>query len=100
MNENGLSFGSIRNIASINREESVKGLKEFSKYSKIPLESYDKHKLAEVKVPNPSDTVKKFEGTASVSESSAILSSKGELIIPKKKFPPNLTIAIARIKFD
>jgi cobalt-precorrin 5A hydrolase len=100
MNENGLSFGSIRNIASINREERVKGLKDFSYYSKIPLESYDKHKLAEVKVPNPSDTVKRFEGTASVSESSAILSSGGELIIPKKKFPPNLTIAIARIKFD
>ena len=100
MKDNGLSFSSIRNVASINREQNVMGLQEFSKDFKIPLESYDKRKLAEITVPNPSDTVKKFEGTASVAESSAILSSKGELIVPKCKFPPNLTIAIARINFD
>ena len=39
---------------------------------------------------------KAFEGTASVSEAAAIKVSKGELVVEKQKFPPNLTVAIAR----
>jgi cobalt-precorrin 5A hydrolase len=96
-NEKGLSLKSIRNIASINREAKVKGLEEFSKQYRIPVEIYDKDKLASVSVPNPSETVQKFEGTPSVSEASSLLSSKGVLIVPKQKFPPNLTVAVSRI---
>lgn len=96
--EKGLSFHSIRNISSINREARIKGLEEFSNKYQIPVEIYDKDKLATVNVPNPSTTVQKFEGTPSVSEASSILSSKGELIVPKQKFPPNLTVAICRIR--
>lgn len=96
-NEKGLAFASIRNISSINREARVKGLEEFSKQYGIPVEIYDKDKLATVSVPNPSETVQKFEGTASVSEASSILSSKGVLVVPKQKFPPNLTVAVSRI---
>ena len=44
--------------------------------------------------------VEKYEGTASVSEASSILSSKGEIIVPKQKFPPNLTVAISRVMFE
>jgi cobalt-precorrin 5A hydrolase len=95
--EKGLSFKSIRNISSINREAKVKGLEEFSKEYGIPVEIYDKDKLASVSVPNPSTTVQKFEGTPSVSEASSMLSSKGELVVPKQKFPPNLTVAVSRI---
>jgi cobalt-precorrin 5A hydrolase len=95
--EKGLSFKSIRNISSINREAKVKGLEEFSKEYNIPVEIYDKDQLASVSVPNPSTTVQKFEGTPSVSEASSLLSSKGELIVPKQKFPPNLTVAVSRV---
>jgi cobalt-precorrin 5A hydrolase len=95
--EKGLSFQSIRNISSINSEARVKGLEEYSKQYGIPVEIYDKDKLATVSVPNPSEMVQKFEGTASVSEASSLLSSKGELIVPKQKFPPNLTVAVSRI---
>ncbi len=97
--EKGLSFKSIRNISSINREAKVKGLEEFSKEYGIPVEIYDKDKLASVSVPNPSQTVQKFEGTSSVSEASSLLSSKGELVVPKQKFPPNLTVAVSRVNF-
>jgi cobalt-precorrin 5A hydrolase len=100
MKNKGLSFRSIRNISSINREGNVKGLQEFSDQYSIPVEIYDKDNLAAVTVPNPSYIVQKFEGTASVSEASSLLSSKGEIIVPKQKFPPNLTVAIARAKFD
>lgn len=95
--ERGLSLKSIRNVSSINREANVKGLEEFSKEYGIPVEIYDKEELAVVSVPNASPTVQKFEGTASVSEASSLLSSKGELIVPKQKFPPNLTVAVSRV---
>jgi cobalt-precorrin 5A hydrolase len=99
LKENGLSFQSIRNIASINRKAKVKGLEEFSKQCNIPAEIYEKDELASVDVPNPSSTVQKFEGTPSVSEAASLLSSKGKLIVPKQKLPPNLTIAVSRISF-
>lgn len=95
--ENRLSFQSIRNLASINRKAKVKGLEEFSIEHSIPVEIYEKDRLSSVDVPNPSSTVQKFEGTSSVSEASSILSSKGKLIVPKQKLPPNLTLAVSRI---
>ncbi|MGI0025447.1 MAG: cobalamin biosynthesis protein, partial [Nitrososphaera sp.] len=95
--ERGLSLHSIRNIASINREASVQGLEEYSKQYNLPVEKYDKQQLATVVVPNPSETVQQFEGTASVSEAAALLSSKGSLVVQKQKFPPNLTVSVSRI---
>ena len=100
MQKNELSLKSIRNISSLQREKEVSGLQEFSSDYKIPIQMFDKQELASIPVPNPSDIVNKFEGTFSVAESSAILSSQGVLIIPKQKLPPNLTIAVARVRFD
>jgi cobalt-precorrin 5A hydrolase len=97
LKENGLSFQSVRNIASINRKAKVKGLEEFSAHYNIPVEIYEKDRLSSVDVPNPSPTVQKFEGTPSVSEAASLLSSKGELVVPKQKLPPNLTLAVSRI---
>jgi cobalt-precorrin 5A hydrolase len=100
LKENGLSFQSIRNLASINRKAKVKGLEEFSIEHGIPVEIYEKDRLASVEVPNPSATVQKFEGTSSVSEASSLLSSKGQLAVPKQKLPPNLTLAVSRINYQ
>ncbi len=91
-----LSSKSIAKLVSIKKPEDVKGLIELGKEMKIPVEYVDKEELAEIITPNPSNTVKAFEGTASVSEAAAIKVSKGELIVEKQKFPPNLTVAIAR----
>ena len=97
LKENRLSFLSIRNLSTINRGKSPASLGSFSDKHGIPLEFYDKEKLDKIMVPNPSDVVKKYEGTSSVSEASSILSSGGELIVAKQKFPPNLTVAVSRI---
>jgi cobalt-precorrin 5A hydrolase len=99
LNDNDLSFQSIRNIASIDRGAKVQGLEEFASQNKLTIQNYDKEVLASVTVPNPSETVQKFEGTASVSEAASLLSSKGALVVPKQKFPPNLTIAVSRIAY-
>ena len=99
LKENGLSFLSIRNLSTIDRGRSPASLGSFSDKHGIPLEFFEKEKLNKIMVPNPSDVVKKYEGISSVSEASSILSSGGELIITKQKFPPNLTVAVCRINY-
>ena len=93
-----LSVKSIARFVSIKKEKDVVGLIELGKEMDIPIEYIDREELASISTPNPSKTVQKFEGTSSVSEAAAIKSSGGKLIVEKQKFPPNLTIAIARIQ--
>ena len=92
-----LSEKSIVKLVSIKKPEDIKGLVDIGKEMGITVEYVNREDLAEISAPNPSDTVKAFEGTSSVSEAAAIKVSGGELIVEKQKFPPNLTIAIARI---
>ncbi len=92
-----LSSKSITKLVSIKKPEDVQGLIDLGIEMGIPVEYVNREDLAEISAPNPSETVKAFEGTASVSEAAAIKVSNGELIVEKQKFPPNLTIAIARI---
>ncbi len=91
-----LSSKCIAKLVSIKKPEDVQGLIDLGKEMKIPVEYVNREELAEIITPNPSSTVKAFEGTASVSEAAAIKVSNGELIVEKQKFPPNLTVAIAR----
>jgi len=91
-----LSSKSIAKLVSIKKPEDVQGLIDLGKEMQVPVEYVHREELAEIITPNPSTTVKAFEGTASVSEAAAIKVSKGELIVEKQKFPPNLTVAIAR----
>ena len=92
-----LSSKSIAKLVSIKKPQDVQGLIDLGEEMGIPVEYVNREDLAEISTPNPSETVKAFEGTASVSEAAAIKVSGGELIVEKQKFPPNLTIAIARI---
>jgi len=91
-----LSSKCIAKLVSIKKPEDVQGLIDLGKEMQIPVEYVNREELAEIITPNPSSTVKTFEGTASVSEAAAIKVSNGKLIVEKQKFPPNLTIAIAR----
>ena len=93
-----LSSKSIARFVSIKKEKDIVGLIELGKEMDIPIEYIDREELAAIDTPNPSKTVQTFEGTPSVSEAAAIKSSQGELVVEKQKFPPNLTIAIARIQ--
>jgi len=93
-----LSSKSIARFVSIKKEKDIVGLIELGKEMNIPIEYIDREELATIDTPNPSKTVQTFEGIPSVSEAAAIKSSQGELVVEKQKFPPNLTIAIARIQ--
>ena len=92
-----LSEKSIAKLVSIKKPEDVKGLVDIGKEMGVIVEYVNREELAEITTPNPSNRVKAFEGTSSVSEAAAIKVSGGELIVEKQKFPPDLTIAIARI---
>jgi len=92
-----LSAKSIAKFVSIKKKQNVVGLVDLAKEMDAPLEYFEKEELATIQTPNPSKTVQAFEGTASVSEAAALKSSGGKLIVEKQKFPPNLTLAIARI---
>jgi len=93
-----LSSKSLARFVSIKKERDVEGLIELGKEMDVPIEYIDREELASITTPNPSKTVQAFEGTSSVSEAAALKSSDGKLIVEKQKFPPNLTIAIARIE--
>ncbi|MFB5647546.1 MAG: cobalt-precorrin 5A hydrolase, partial [Candidatus Nitrosomaritimum yanchengensis] len=96
MQKFSLSSKSIAKLVSIKKSEYVQGLIDIGKELNIPVEYVNREELAKISAPNPSETVKTYEGTSSVSEAAAIKISGGELIVEKQKFPPNLTIAIAR----
>lgn len=97
MEKFGLSIKSINKFTTIKKPQDVVGLIELGKEMMLPVEYFQRDELSKIIIPNPSDTVKNFEGTASVSEASAVLGSNGKLIVEKQKFPPDLTVAIARI---
>lgn len=99
LDENKLSFKSIKAVTSLDKGKRVKGLDEFCQKFQLPLQLYSKNDLDKIKVPNPSEIVGKYEGTSSVSEASSIAASKGVLVVPKNKFPPDLTVAISRMNF-
>lgn len=92
-----LSPKSIARFASIEKEANVVGLQELANEWNVPVDYFEKEQLAQIAIPNPSETVQAFEGTPSVSEASALRSSGGKLVVEKQKFPPNLTVAITRI---
>jgi cobalt-precorrin 5A hydrolase len=95
----GLSIKSIRNLATIENKAQVSGLLNFSTSYQIPIEAFKDDQLSKMNIPNPSELVGRFEGTKSVSEAAALLSSKGMLIVSKLKFPPDLTLAVSRVEF-
>ena len=92
-----LSPKSISKLVSIKKPKDVQGLIDLGFEMGLPVEYVEREVLSEIPAPNPSETVKAFEGTSSVSEAAAIKVSGGQLVVEKQKFPPNLTIAIARI---
>jgi cobalt-precorrin 5A hydrolase len=96
LEEFGLCLKSVFRLASIKKTQDARGLVEAGEELGIDVEYVDREELAGIAAPNPSEKVKAFEGTGSVSEAAAIKVSQGELVVEKQKFPPNLTIAIAR----
>lgn len=93
-----LSSKCIARLVSLKKPADVQGLIDAANELGVPLYYFEREDLAQISIPNPSQMVQAYEGTPSVSEAAAIKSSGGRLIVEKQKFPPDLTVAIARIE--
>lgn len=90
--------------ASIDLKADEPGLLQVMASRHWPALFYSAAELSTVDVPNPSETVRKYTGTPSVSEAAALLAAKADkthLIIEKHKLRGpdgrNATVSIARI---
>ena len=91
-------------VASINLKADEPGLLELARWQGWTIHFYPAAELAAVPVPHPSETVRKYTGTPSVSEAAALLAAgvgMDQLIIEKLKYRGpdgrNATVSIARI---
>jgi len=91
--------------ASITIKQDEAALLALAQEHGWPLVFYPPEKLAQVAVPNPSETVRKYTGTPSVSEAAALLAagpdtSMTALVVEKHKHRGadgrNATVSIAR----
>ena len=100
----GATLADVEAVASIDLKADEAGLLEVARACGWTLRFYAAAELAQVTVPNPSETVRKHTGTPSVSEAAALLAAgtdKRNLIIEKHSHQGpdgrNATISIARI---
>ncbi|TVO57158.1 cobalamin biosynthesis protein [Denitromonas halophila] len=100
----GLSHAAVARVASIDLKADEDGLLTVIAWNAWPVRFYPAAELTRVKVPNPSDTVRKYTGTPSVSEAAALLAAgtdMHDLILEKHKLRGpdgrNATVSIARI---
>jgi len=98
------ALADVQAVASIDLKADEIGLAEVAQANGWTIRFYPAAELAKVEVPNPSETVRKYTGTPSVSEAAAILvagTDQSHLIIEKHKLRGpdgrNATVSIARI---
>jgi cobalt-precorrin 5A hydrolase len=97
LSENRISPLSIRNFASVDIKSDERGLLDAALYFKRQVIFCTREEIADIPVPNPSETVDRHIGAKSVCEASALWSAGSrQLLIPKLK-SGNCTLAIARV---
>lgn len=91
--------------ASITLKKDEAALLALAQENGWPLHFYEAHELAAVDVPHPSETVRRYTGTPSVSEAAALLAAGPDtpmtaLVVEKHKHKGadgrNATVSIAR----
>jgi len=100
----GVTHADVRAVASIDLKADEVGLLHVIEENAWPCLFYPATALAAVDVPNPSETVRKYTGTPSVSEAAALLAAHADqshLLIEKHKLRGpdgrNATVSIARM---
>ena len=100
----GATLADVVAVASIDLKADEIGLAEIAANYGWAIIFYPAAALAAVDVPNPSETVRKYTGTPSVSEAAALLAAQADqshLIIEKHKLRSpdgrNATVSIARM---
>ena len=97
LGEHGIPWSKVVEIVSIDLKKDERGLLDFAAAKKLPIRFFSATELENIKVPSPSTKVQAVTGSASVSEASAILAGRGELLVKKHKFS-RVTVSVARWK--
>lgn len=78
----GGTLGQVQAVASIDLKADEAGLQQLAQLYGWNIRFYPAQVLARVPVPNPSETVRKYTGTPSVSEAAALLAGGGDTPLP------------------
>ena len=104
LSQTGASLADVKAVASIDLKADEIGLAEVAQDNGWTIRFYPAAELATINVPNPSETVRQYTGTPSVSEAAALLVAGADqryLLIEKHKLRGpdgrNATVSIARI---
>ena len=86
-----LNYGDIAGIATVDIKASEQGIIDFCDLHSLPLKTFSKEVLAQIRVLNPEDKITNLIGIPSVAEASAILAastinSEVSLLVPKQIF--------------
>lgn len=79
---------SVRAISTIDAKRNEQAILDLANAMEVPLVFHDAKSLAQVSVPNPSQHPQDAVGTPSVAEASALLTTKGELLVEKTTSTP------------
>ncbi|HEX5392946.1 MAG TPA: cobalamin biosynthesis protein [Rhodocyclaceae bacterium] len=105
----GVEPSQLAVLATIEAKADEAAFLELADTRGLPLRFYSAAQLAAVEVPNPSETVRRYMGTPSVSEAAALLAANTSigvdadaLIVEKHKLRGpdgrNATISLARVR--
>lgn len=90
-------------VATIDKKHDEAAILSLAKQQGWPLRFFSAEALAQVDVPSPSETVRKYMGTPAVAEAAALLAAgthKGNLLLEKYKYKgsdgKNATVSIAQ----
>jgi len=95
--ELGLSWKSVRNVATIDLKKDEEGLLAVCAKYRWKLAVYTPDELNRVPLRNPSDTVYRYTGAYGVSEPAALLSAGASDWLLEKRKSGNVTISVARV---
>ncbi len=100
----GLPRSAVTALATIDKKNDEAALLALAAEHGWPMRFYSAAALAQIDVPNPSETVRKYMGTPTVAEAAALLAANGsieDLILEKHKYRgddnKNATVSIVRL---
>ncbi len=101
----GLQVTAVAGAATIDKKYDENAILQLAAAHGWPLRFFSAEQLAQVEVPNPSETVRKYMGTPAVAEAAALLAAGAtmqDLRLEKHKYRgpdgKNATVSIANIR--
>ena len=85
LDEAGARPDAVRALATVDRRADEPGMVAAARHHGWPLVTHAAPALREVAVPTPSAVVATHVGTPSVAEAAALLSTRGALLVPKRR---------------